>query len=292
MLPQLEGPARTTHFIRRLRGRSQAILALASDGLQWVVKFGENPRGPQVLFSESMGSELYEAAGLPCPLWRPVFIPDSFLDRYPDCWMETSGRRMRPEAGIAFGSLYLGQDEREIFELLPGNRLRTVANASDFWLAWLLDVCACHKDNRQAIFERTRNCAYRAHFIDHGSMFGGPSGRANPGYEGCRYLDKRVYPCISSEVVEYLVRTVLQIDSDRVWATLTHLPSSWKMPEGISQLKECLERLSTPSFIESVALGITQTIEQPDNGENHDLGFEGRISVPVLRPGISASRRR
>jgi len=54
-----EEPAVVTQFIRKVRGGSQAILAKASDGRMYVVKFRNNHQGPNQLFNECMGTELY-----------------------------------------------------------------------------------------------------------------------------------------------------------------------------------------------------------------------------------------
>src|ERR1017187_5416922 len=104
-----------TQYIRKLRGGSQPILAEASDGHTYVVKFANNLQGPNVLFNESAGSELYCAFGLPVPEWRPVTASEDFLDKNPDCWMQTPEGRLRPASGLCFGSRFLaenGQDRK------------------------------------------------------------------------------------------------------------------------------------------------------------------------------------
>ncbi len=60
-------PVVVTQYVRNLRGGSQPILARASDGFLYVVKFANNLQGPNLLFNESAGSELYLACGLPIP---------------------------------------------------------------------------------------------------------------------------------------------------------------------------------------------------------------------------------
>ena len=94
--------ASVTHFVRNLRGGSQPILAQASDGFLYVVKFANNLQGPNVLFNESAGSELFRAIGVPVPEWRPLRVSDSFLEKNRDCWMQTPGGRLRPSSGLCF----------------------------------------------------------------------------------------------------------------------------------------------------------------------------------------------
>ena len=84
-------------YIRNLRGGSQPILARASDGLLYVVKFNNNLQGANLPFNESAGTELYRGCGLAVPSWRPLLVSDAFLDRNPDCWMHTPEGRLRPE---------------------------------------------------------------------------------------------------------------------------------------------------------------------------------------------------
>ena len=140
MLPLGKDRAFVTHFVRKLPGGSQSILARACDGFQYVVKFANNLQGPNLLFNESAGSELYRACGLPVPEWRPIEVSDSFLDKNPDCWMQTEKGYLRPASGLCFGSRFLGGNDKRLFEILPGSMFNRVHNQVNFWLAWLIDV--------------------------------------------------------------------------------------------------------------------------------------------------------
>lgn len=68
--------ATVTLFIRKMRGISQAVLAQASDGNLYVVKFGNSPHGRDFLFKESAGNELYCTSDLPVSPWRPIIASD------------------------------------------------------------------------------------------------------------------------------------------------------------------------------------------------------------------------
>ena len=168
MVTLWEAPAELTRFIRKFRGGSQPILVEASDGLLYVVKFFNNEQGPNLLFNESMGTELYRLSGLPVPSWRPLIVTSSFIERNPACWIETPEGTFRPDPGLCFGSQYLGGKDVQLFEILPGNFHKRVRNPDNFWLAWLLDVCGSHADNRQAIFRQRLDGSLDAIFIDHG----------------------------------------------------------------------------------------------------------------------------
>src|ERR1017187_7147776 len=126
---------RVTKFFRKLRGGSQPILAQASDGLLYVVKFTNNLQGANLPFNESIGTELYRACGLSVPSWMPLLVTDSFLDQNPDCWMQTQEGRLRPDSGLCFGSRFLGGNGVKIFEVLSGSSFKRVINHMSFWLA-------------------------------------------------------------------------------------------------------------------------------------------------------------
>jgi hypothetical protein len=92
--------------VRNLNGGSQPILAQASNGLFYVVKFINNLQGPNLLFNESIGSELYRACGLSVPSWEPLIVSESFIESNPGCWMQTPEGRRRPASGLCFGSRF------------------------------------------------------------------------------------------------------------------------------------------------------------------------------------------
>jgi hypothetical protein len=245
-------PAFLTHFVRKLRGASQAILSEASDGLLYVVKFNNNLQGRHVPFNESMGTELYQAAGLPVPQWRPVLLTRSFIDQNPSCWMETPEGKLRPEEGLCFGSQFLGCEDVRLFEILPASVFKRVLNGDDFWLAWLLDICAIHVDNRQAIFRQNEDYTLDAVFFDHGHMFGGPKGSGDLRFDEPCYLDRRIYSDVSSKLTIALRKAPAKIDADRLWSRLQVEPEDWKSDSALLKFAECLQTLSQSRAIERV----------------------------------------
>src|SRR5580700_5874154 len=102
-MPVLED-VKMVRYLRSLRGGSQPFLAQASDGLFYVVKFAHNLQGPNLLFNESAGTELFRCCGLAVPEWRPLLVTSDFLDQNPGCWMRTAEEVLRPNAGLCFGS--------------------------------------------------------------------------------------------------------------------------------------------------------------------------------------------
>lgn len=235
--------------IRGLRGGSQPILAEASDGNVYVVKFLDNLQGPHVLFNESMGTELYRACGLHTSPWEVLRVTNSFIDRNPSCWLETPAGMRRPAAGLCFGSRYLGGNGGELFEVLPGGYFHRVMNGADFWLAWVVDVCANHTDIRQAIFCEEPSRYLEAVFIDFGHMFGGPKGDANPHFRASRYRDERVYPRPNAQFLLTLRKILANLRLDQLLHQHSNLPEEWKSCSAEQALFASLNRLSNSRFV-------------------------------------------
>ena len=242
---------------RRLRGGSQAVLAAANDGQLYVVKFPNNLQGPGILFNEALGSELYRAFALPVPEWKPVSITDSFIDQNPDFWIETPTGRLRPSAGLCFGSRYLGRAGVRLLEILPRNYLNGVRNLRDFWLAWLIDICAEHADPRQVIFREESEGRFTAFFIDHGHMFGGPKNDQLCHFMASRYWDCRVYRPPSSDFLLELPMMELQramgsLHAESLWREIKALPDEWINFQALREFAKCLDRLSKPELLRDI----------------------------------------
>jgi hypothetical protein len=275
-----------TQYVRNLRGGSQPILVQASDGFLYVVKFGNNLQGPNLLFNESAGSELYRACGLPGPAWIPVVVSDSFLDKNPDCWMQTAEGRLRPSSGLCFGSRFLGGNGRRLLEILPASRFKRVHNQASFWLAWLIDVCAEHGDNRQAIFEEDAEGWLVASFVDHGHLFGGPKADLKRNFRASRYLDPRIYVRMSSDALLGFQSVIRALDVDRLWQRIEEIPGEWREVSARESFERCLQRLSKPLLVQNVLDTIVDAIERRTEQESGNSGSEQEPNSEVLRLGI------
>jgi hypothetical protein len=198
-----------------------------------------------------MGIELYRSCKLPVPLWKPLLITDAFLNRNPSCWIETPTERLRPNSGLCFGSLYLGDNNSSVLEFLPGTAFSRIHNRKNFWLAWLIDACVEHCDNRQALFLKD-DTGVNAVFIDHGHMFGGPKKGKETQCLAARYLDSRIYPAISLAEQTKLRRIVATLDVDQLWQKVNGLPHNWKTASALKEFETCLDKLSTKEFVRYV----------------------------------------
>ena len=249
----VENHAVVTRFIRKLRGGSQPILIEASDGFRYVLKFTNNPQGRNVLFNEAMGTSLYGAAGLPVPRWKPLEVTEEFLDRTPGCWLETANGNLRPNSGLCFGARFIGDGGARLWEILPGPSFSRVVNKSDFYLAWLLDTCARHTDNRQALFESDSN-GIRAVFFDHGHMFSGPNGKLyRPNFRTSAYLDTRVYTRNPKQYGIDIAKPVINIDVDALWIKAEQLPKEWLTDSALRNFAACLCVLADANAVRNIA---------------------------------------
>lgn len=275
-----------TQYIHRLRGGSQPILVRANDGYLYVLKFANNLQGPNLLFNESAGTELYRACGLPVPKWRPLKVSDSFLDINPACWMHTPEGRLRPASGLCFGSRFLGGNGRRLFEILPGSSIKRVRDQVSFWKAWLIDICGEHVDNRQAIFAEAADGWLDAYFVDHGHLFGGPKGDLKLRFCASRYLDQRIYGKVTVRTVLGIKDMLEAVDIDRVRGRIQTIPSEWTHASARASFERCLERLATLSLVEHVADAMFEQVEQLTKTESGIIEYRRKAPREVLRIGL------
>jgi len=277
-------------YLRSLRGGSQPILVRASDGLLYVVKFTNNLQGPNLPFNESIGSEIYRACGLPGPRWKPLLVSDSFIDSNRDCWIQTPLGRLRPESGLCFGSCFLGGQGNRLLEILPATSFRRVRNHDSFWLAWLIDICAGHADNRQAIFLEDGAGWLDPFFVDHGHLFGGPEGGLRRGFLASRYLDPRIYQRLTSEQHLAIRKNAGGLDVDQLWKGIEALPHDWKTTSALSEYAECLSRLSDSKLLQNIVDTMLCTLARDNGLERLEPQFGRKPPVAVLRPGVQATK--
>jgi hypothetical protein len=182
-------------YIRKMKGGSQSILVRVNDGRHYVVKMTDNPIGPNLLANEHMGSLVAKAVGLPVAEASGIMISDSFIDSHPDLWFELPSGVRRPNKGMHFGSLFVGQTSGadRPTEYISPSRVSTITNREAFLGMYLLDVWANHQDNRQAIFRRSSTNELEVCFIDHGHMFGGPQWNFQGNLGSALHLEMAVY---------------------------------------------------------------------------------------------------
>jgi hypothetical protein len=277
--------------IRKLPGGSQPILVRANDGFFYVVKFLNNLQGTQSLFNEAVGTELFRSAGLPVSEWRPVYITEDFLDKNPQCWMETEHGRRRPQAGWGFGSRFLGLRNASLFEILPSSSFSRISNRTDFLTAWVLDTFCGHADNRQAIFVERKSRWLDAYFIDHGHLFGGALGVETPSFLTSRYLDPRIYAQTSSEDAGDIQRAIQRIDLTALSTVACGLPEGWSAGRAMMSFERFARQVSDQVLLKNVIQFILGTVEHTEEGHDSCLAqYADRFKRRSVRTQILPSR--
>jgi len=274
-----------TRCIRNLRGGSQPILAEASDGNVYVCKFSDNLQGPNLLFNEAAGTELYFALGLPVAPWRPLWVSEEFVDRNPACWVQTPEGSHRRNSSLCFGTRYLGNSRQALYEILPGSYFQRIQNEADFWLAWLIDACAHHTDNRQALFLERESRELDAVFIDFGYMFGGPCGLEAPPFRASRYRDGRIYRQPKANLLMTIRRTADNLDNRNLWRKLATIPDGWKSQSASAALSACLNRLADAGYVRECLDVIVESTHTCSH-ERLDPGYAKFPPLSVLPSGL------
>jgi len=241
----VKDPVVLSQPVRRMRGGSNPLLVEASDGCTYVVKFRENPQGAQVLFNEAAGTALYRSLGLPVARWRALHVTRKFIEKHRAWWSAADWRTCMPQPGLCFGSRYLGNQESRVFEILPSAGLKRVEHRPLFWMAWLVDVCARHADNRQVLFVEQQQRTYKPVFIDHGYMFRGTEMEMPPHFCASRYLDPRIYPSLNEDLCLSLDR-LLHSKLEALWQEIHAIPDDWKCASCLRAFSVCLQTMSNP----------------------------------------------
>jgi hypothetical protein len=233
-------------YIRKMKGSSQSILVRANDGRHYVVKLTDNPAGPSVLANEYMGSLVAKAVGLPVAEARGIYLSDSFIDSHPDLWFELPSGVRRPNKGVHFGSLFVGQTsgaDRPI-EYISPSRISTITNREVFLGMYLLDTWANHQDNRQAIFRRSSTNTLEACFIDHGHMFGGPEWNFECNLGSALHLEMAVYSDLwQNEQVGSWISRFQTIIPEVLMSIVPPMASEWYSGDPNELLHKLTDRL-------------------------------------------------
>lgn len=276
-----------THFFRKLGGVSQPILAQASDGGTYVVKFPESGRCSNTVFNECLGTKLYMSLGLHCPPWKPLILTDEFIDQNPGCWIKTKNEDERPAAGLCFGSRFMGDAGIRLWEIVPSSWFLKVYQPFNFWRAWFLDVCAEHFDTRQAIFQEGEDRLLYPWFIDHGYMFGGPDDRIRFKALAPRYLDPRIYgKKLPLKRLKDFAEALAALNSDFYWDLLEGVPDEWKTARALSAFARFTARVSDPQLRQCIVDEIVEVYRKSNcMGTAGDPGWRKFPIAPPYPPG-------
>jgi hypothetical protein len=234
--------------VRRMRGGAQAHLMRCDDGGYYVVKFQNNPQGARILANELLGTRLAARMGLPVPAMAIVEVREELIAETEDLVIQLGRGRAPCRAGLQFGSRYPGHPaETAVYDFLPDEQLREVANLADFRGMFVFDKWTCNTNGRQAVFCRSQGQAsYQAWMIDQGFCFN--AGEWNFPDAPLRgiYARHRVYESVRGlESFEpWLARIERNITEQVLDEILKEIPGEWYGydTDAIEQLLEHLLR--------------------------------------------------
>lgn len=267
-------------FVRRLPGKSQPILVEGIDGNHYVLKFGNNPVGPNVSFNEAAGTSLFRGSGLSVPSWERLYISKSFLDRNRACWLVGPNGRVRPEPGLCFGTRFIVQHHAHVYEILPASYHARIQNRQSFWLSWILDVCCGHTSHREAIFVQRRGGLLEAVFLDSGEVFGGSHGEGDPSPWASTYCDVRIYPRIHEDELKAFFQVLHSLNVESLRGRMRTLPLEWQTKSAVARFEKVLDLIQTPLRLEALLEQLFDRGNVP--GRNALVGGEGRSSFRPL----------
>lgn len=183
-----------TRAIKRMHGGSGSTLVEASDGLLYVIKWVQNPQGPNLVMNEIVGSLIYIKLGIPTPHFTIIYVAQEFIDKNQLFFEDMSNSNIKPKAGYHFASLWLGNKSQDVFDAVPTCWINRIENRSMFLASLVADVWCDHVDSRQVVFVKLSNSQkLSVFFIDHGHLFNGPRGDQEMRLRVCFHLDMRMY---------------------------------------------------------------------------------------------------
>ena len=218
-----------TSVIKKQPGGSQSHLVQCDDGKLYILKMHPNPQGPNVLANEAIGSILIHGLGLRAPPWKPVTIDLKTVRFFPELAMQTSDQEtIFPACGIHFGSEYLGGPQYDLHSFMPKSYTHKLRSTEQSLAIYLFDVWAAHQDERQCVYQRTRETSlYNTYFIDNGHLFGGPAWSEVPANSRGVYSANIQTPLIGDPRIE----PWLKLFEDRIPKLLHHaiavVPGDW-----------------------------------------------------------------
>lgn len=232
--------------IRRMRGGAQAHLMRCADEGYYVVKFRNNPQGSRILANELLGTRLAARLGLPVPPAAVVEVRSELIAHTDDLVIQLGRGRAPCEAGLQFGSRFPGApSEVAVYDFLPEDQLRKVANLEDFCGVFVFDKWTCNTNGRQAVFFRDKGAAhYRALMIDQGFCFNAGEWNFPDAPLRGLYARHRVYESVHG--MEAFEKWIARIESKMTEAVLDEayreIPPQWYEYE-TGELERLLEQL-------------------------------------------------
>jgi hypothetical protein len=231
--------------IRPMRGGSQSHLMRASDGAYYVVKFQNNPQHLRVLANELIAGRLGRWLGLPIPPVEIIAVSAWLVEHSPEMRVHIASGSKLCRCGRQLASFYgLPDSEGALFDYLPEDSLKKVANLGDFARMLVLDKWTANNDGRQAIFRRAKGQKkFHAEFIDQGYCFnGGDWAFSDSSLRGV-FANPVVYAGVTGwEDFDPVLSRAERASATDLWSCAAGLPEEWYEADR-SALERLIEQL-------------------------------------------------
>src|SRR3954447_14247933 len=192
-------------IVRRMKGGSQSYLVQGMDRQFYVAKFAANPQGTRTLINEWIATRILKGLGITTPDQAVLRLKDSTKYMGATPTFRIGSRDVPISSGLHLGSLCPVDPEREaIYDLLPAHLISKTCNLDEFARMLVFDTFLGQADSRQAIFVRNRSrreLSFRAHFIDHGLVFGGSEWAVRDLASSSFYFDRKIYSMMDTSPI-------------------------------------------------------------------------------------------
>ena len=244
-----------------MRGGAQSHLMRGSDGYYYVVKFQNNPQHRRVLVNELLGTKLAARLGLPTTPVEIVEVSEELIRLTHDLAVEMPRGRFACTPGLQFASRYPGDPHKvALYDFLPDEQLRRVANVHDFAGMLVFDKWTCNTNGRQTVFlkksaqdepparsspmEDSQDEAYKTVMIDQGFCFNAGEWSFPDAPLRGLYARNRVYEGVTGmeSFGPWLERLENQMTERVLQETIEQVPPAW-YEDDYDALKQLAEQL-------------------------------------------------
>jgi hypothetical protein len=239
---------------------------LGADGQVYVVKFQNNPQHMRVLANEFLASRLAAAVGLTAAETELVEVSNWLVENTPELEMDLGKTRVRCQAGLQFGSRFVGGlMPGQVVDFLPEEQMTEVRNLDEFAGILALDKWTGNANGRQAVFQRKqRERRYRAVFIDFGYCFHAGEWKFEDAPLRGVYYRNDVYREIRGwESFEPWLTRLETLAAETVWAAASEVPPEWYGGD-LSEMEALVEKLlARRGRIRELITGFGKTRREP-----------------------------
>ncbi len=245
---------------RRMRGKSRAVHAIATNGWHYVVK--PPCIGTRAMINEWLGARLMRMVGVMTADVLPISIPGRIAaETWPDLMTECD------LVGVA--SAYpVDPSKQAVFDFLPDSMMALVANLDHFVGALAVDLWTGKVEPRHTIYYKQG--PYWACSIDHKGMFGGSTWDCRSDSSVKNPVATWAYQRVLTEAqIDLWTRQMNGIHESHLRQLFSATPECWLDSTTIAELEGLVDlllsrRAMVPAMLEELAGTIsTRKISRP-----------------------------